>query len=62
MEGILWKIEGFDHQEGYEVKAAIWFGVIYNGCAVGQDARLVEILESQQKQSENIPEQYLRYQ
>lgn len=60
--GYYGKIEGFDHQEGYEVKAAIWFGVIYNGCAVGQDARLVEILESQQKQSENIPEQYLRYQ
>ena len=60
--GYYGKIEGFDHQEGYEVKAAIWFGVIYGGCVVSQDARLVEILESRQKQSENIPEEYLRYQ
>lgn len=60
--GYYGKIEGFNHQEGYEVKAAVWFGVIYAGCCISDDARLLEILESHQKQSENIPEEYLRYQ
>lgn len=46
------EIEGFQHEEGYEVTAVIWKGVY--GTDRYSDQRLVKILDKQYKQSENI--------
>lgn len=50
------EIEGFQHEEGYEVTAVIWKGVY--GADSYCDQRLLKILDKQQKQSENIPDCY----
>lgn len=54
------EIEGFQHEEGYEVKAAVWFGEYGGGCVILTDARLIEILEKTHKESEDIPDYYLK--
>ena len=48
------EIEGFQHEEGYEVTAVIWKGVY--GADSYCDLRLVKILDKRQKQSENLPD------
>lgn len=52
------EIEGFQHMEGYEVKAIVWTGYYGSGCVVESDQRLIKILDKQQKKSENIPDKY----
>ncbi len=52
------EIMGFQHEEGYEVKAVLWHGMYGGGCLISYDHKLVEILEKQQKQSEHISDYY----